>query len=161
MRPSKTDRHLRRRDFLKLSAGAVALGLLESCSPAAQPTPTTPPAPTKPASQAATPAAQPTKPPANIPTVAPTAVPTVAAGPKKGGTLTIARSSSIQNFNPMYLQPGHFMYMRALFNTLAHYDSQLQLAPELAEKWSISSDGKAMTLQLRQGVKYHSGREFT
>jgi peptide/nickel transport system substrate-binding protein len=33
--------------------------------------------------------------------------------------------------------------------------------PELAEKWDFSSDGLTLTLTLRQGVKFHSGREFT
>ena len=81
--------------------------------------------------------------------------------PKRGGTFTMARTASVQEFNPMSLMAGHFGFMRAMYNTLAHYDSNLKPQPELAEKWDFSPDGKAMTLKLREGVKYHSGREFT
>ena len=84
-----------------------------------------------------------------------------AAGVKRGGTFTFATTSGIQEFNPYSLIVGHFQYMRALYNTLARYDAQLRPQPELAEKWEFSPDGKTITLKLRQGVKFHSGREFT
>src|SRR5262249_60733300 len=32
--------------------------------------------------------------------------------------------------------------------------------PSLAQSWTTSADGKAWTFQLRQGVKFHNGREF-
>jgi len=83
------------------------------------------------------------------------------AGPRRGGSLTLAKTAGIQDFNPMNLRPGHFAHQRALFSTLAHYDAQLQPQPELAEKWEFSSDGKSLSFKLRQGVKFHSGREFT
>jgi len=80
---------------------------------------------------------------------------------KRGGTFTFATTATIQEFNPLMLVPGHYPFMRALYNTLARYDSQLQLQPELAERWEFSADGKTLSLKLRQGVKFHSGREFT
>jgi len=84
-----------------------------------------------------------------------------AAGVKRGGTFTFATTAAIQEFNPFMLIPGQYPFLRALYNTLAHYDAQLKLQPELAEKWDFSPDGKTLTLKLRQGVKFHSGREFT
>jgi len=80
---------------------------------------------------------------------------------KRGGTFTFATTASIQEFNPLMLIPGQYSFFRALYNTLAHYDAQLKPQPELAERWDFSADGKALTLRLRQGVKFHSGREFT
>lgn len=80
---------------------------------------------------------------------------------KRGGAFTLARTAGIQEFNPVNLMPGHYGYTRAIYNTLLHYDRQLNPQPELAESWDLSPDGKTMTLHLRKGVKFHSGREFT
>ena len=83
------------------------------------------------------------------------------AGPKKGGTLTLALTAGIRQFHPMNTVPGHMNFIRALYNSLLHYGDQLKPEPELAERWDFSADGLSMTLKLRQGVKFHSGREFT
>jgi len=77
---------------------------------------------------------------------------------KRGGTFTLASPVAIQYFNPFH--PVVLHLQRAFWNSLARYDSNMQLQPELAEKWDISPDGKSVTLKLREGVKYHSGREF-
>jgi peptide/nickel transport system substrate-binding protein len=84
-----------------------------------------------------------------------------AASIKRGGTFTSATTPNILEFNPLNLSIGHYPFMRALYNTLAHYDPQLKPQPELAEQWELSPDGKTLTLKLRQGVRFHSGREFT
>jgi len=83
------------------------------------------------------------------------------AGIKRGGTFTFGNTAGIQEFNPLSMITAHYPFMRALYNTLAHYDAQLRPQPELAEKWDLSADGKTLTLKLREGVKFHSGREFT
>jgi peptide/nickel transport system substrate-binding protein len=156
---------LTRRVFLKVAVAGSGLGLLQACAPAAPAQPTAAPAqPTiaKPAAQVpavpvlATPAAPAATP---APTQAPAA--TKPAGPKTGGTFTMAKTSTWQEFNPGALSPGYYTFIRAIWSTLAHYDSQLKPQPELAEKWDFSADGKTLTFKLREGVKYHSGREFT
>lgn len=126
-------RHLNRRNFLKLGAAGASLGLVGAYGPGELLSLT--------------------------PTSAATAAPT--AGVKRGGTLTIATTAGIQDFNPLNLRPGHYPHMRALHNTLIRYDSHLSPQPELAENWQFSPDGKALTLKLREGVRFHSGREFT
>ncbi|MCL5107854.1 MAG: ABC transporter substrate-binding protein [Chloroflexi bacterium] len=156
---NRRQRCLSRRSFLVLGATATGAYLLPACATPAQPAATN--APTKaPEVKATAQATAPAPAATTVPTQAP-AVATKAAGPKRGGTFTFARTSGITEFNPMSLLAGHYAYLRSIYNTLAHYDTSLNLQPELAEKWDFSADGKTLTLKLREGVKFHSGREFT
>jgi ABC-type transport system substrate-binding protein len=45
-----------------------------------------------------------------------------------------------------------------IFDTLITFDPSLNVAPSLAETWTISKDGLVYTFQLRGGVTYHDGR---
>jgi peptide/nickel transport system substrate-binding protein len=47
------------------------------------------------------------------------------------------------------------------FDRLTAYDANLKPQPMLAESWELSSDNKRLKLNLRKGVTFHSGREFT
>jgi peptide/nickel transport system substrate-binding protein len=49
----------------------------------------------------------------------------------------------------------------AVYNRLMTFDRNMQLQPELAESWSASPDGKTWTFNLRKGVKFHDGKDFT
>ncbi len=44
---------------------------------------------------------------------------------------------------------------------LVRYDWDLQPQPELATAWEIAEDGLSIAFTLRQGVKWHDGRDFT
>jgi len=48
-----------------------------------------------------------------------------------------------------------------IFNGLTKYDKNLNITGDLAESWEISPDGLQIIFHLRQGVKWHDGREFT
>ena len=99
-------------------------------------------------------------PPANQ--VAAAAVgPTATSTPKRGGTLTMARTASPMDFDPLRSSMAHYILQRGLYNSLLHYDAQLNPQPELAEKWNFSPDGRTLTLGLREGVRFHTGRAFT
>jgi peptide/nickel transport system substrate-binding protein len=89
------------------------------------------------------------------------AVPTQATTPKRGGTLTIGQNKTLTDFNPLSPSAGRNLYSRAIYNTLTHHDAQLNPQPELAERWEVAPDGRSISLKLREGVKFHSGREFT
>src|SRR5208282_4556840 len=57
--------------------------------------------------------------------------------------------------------------MMGVFNNLVMFDQNVQqsslssIVPDLATGWSWSEEGTALTLPLRQGVKWHDGRPFT
>jgi len=49
-----------------------------------------------------------------------------------------------------------------VYESLVSYRvDRLEAEPQLATSWKISDDGLTVTLQLRRGVKFHSGRAFT
>ncbi|MCX8084184.1 MAG: peptide-binding protein [Calditerrivibrio sp.] len=48
-----------------------------------------------------------------------------------------------------------------IYNGLLKYDKNLNLVGDLAYKWDLSENKKTITFYLRQGVKWHDGKEFT
>jgi peptide/nickel transport system substrate-binding protein len=48
-----------------------------------------------------------------------------------------------------------------VYDRLTAYDLARQPQPQLAESWDTSSDFRQLKLTLRQGVQFHSGRDFT
>jgi ABC-type oligopeptide transport system substrate-binding subunit len=57
--------------------------------------------------------------------------------------------------------------MMGVFNNLVMYDQHVaqsslnSIVPDLATEWSWEEDKTALTLRLRQGVKWHDGKPFT
>lgn len=51
--------------------------------------------------------------------------------------------------------------VQQVFDGLVQFDADLNVIPSLAKTWSASPDGLVWTFQLRQGVKFHHGREVT
>ncbi len=47
---------------------------------------------------------------------------------------------------------------KRVFSGLVSFDPKLNLTPDLAEKWNVSSDGTIYTFYLRQNAKFHDGR---
>jgi peptide/nickel transport system substrate-binding protein len=170
---------LNRRTFLIRTATAAGglIGttwLLEACAPAPSAAPTSAPAagaaPTgAAAAPTSAPAAKPTAPAAAAPTVAPAAAaPTTAASgaapaagtPRQGGTLVWAMTSDPVTLAPFGVtntsayEPGNLCY-----ESLVRWDRNLAVQPALAESWE-APDKQTYIFHLRQGVKFHSGKEF-
>jgi peptide/nickel transport system substrate-binding protein len=91
--------------------------------------------------------------------VAPGASAKPAASVKTGGTLKQGYFLDIVNLDPQY-KVGNDATWIGIYDRLTAYDSQLKPQPMLAESWD-TSDFKAIKLNLRKGVMFHSGREMT
>ena len=84
-----------------------------------------------------------------------------AAGePKPGGTLKIGQVGGILNFDAHRLSKGNYPMLTLVYNTLIRYDDTLTPQPELAESWTFSKDGMTLEFKVREGVKFHNGREL-
>src|SRR6202011_4026674 len=90
-----------------------------------------------------------------------TAVGGAAAQPRTGGTLRVGILGDIPNLDPHQLTVPVPDVTYGIWDRLLAYGPQLTLQPVLAEAFDMSSDGKQLKLTLRQGVQFHSGREFT
>lgn len=54
-------------------------------------------------------------------------------------------------------------YIYNTYDTLVVRDNDKpeNIFPHVAESWSVSGDGKAITFKIRKGIKFHSGNELT
>lgn len=53
------------------------------------------------------------------------------------------------------------LFVVEVFGGLVTLDRNLKVAPDLAEKWSVSDDGKTYTFTLRRNAKFHDGKPVT
>jgi len=81
--------------------------------------------------------------------------------PKKGGTLTLAIRKDLTVMNPLVRTFSTDQAIRDLiYEPLLALDEKGNIKPKLATSWKISKDGKAITFNLRKGVRYHNGQEM-
>src|SRR5262249_28041269 len=81
--------------------------------------------------------------------------------PQQGGTLNVAFASDTKTLDPVYsINFSERQPLYLIYNTLLALKPDFSMAPELAERWDVSADGKTLTLYLREGVKFHDGTEF-
>jgi peptide/nickel transport system substrate-binding protein len=82
--------------------------------------------------------------------------------PKKGGTLLLLGHHEVAGMSPQDDGPTvHWSVITQVHNALVENDHNYVLENVLAEDYSISPDGKTITFNLRKGVKFHDGTEFT
>lgn len=81
--------------------------------------------------------------------------------PKRGGTLKLTQPIPITPFEFQQLGPHTSFLLLSVFDTLVRFDDQRQPQPWLAESWSYDAGNTELTMKLRRGVSYHTGREFT
>lgn len=157
---------INRRQLLTRVLTLSLAGLLSACrgaergSPTAAlvPTPTgvVPPAPTPSPSLSPTIHASPT--PSAVGLMRPPE-----PNPKRGGILRTAGGIPFTQHNDLHQgawwDPLCYLYNNLVRKNLA--DGLRTIAPDLAERWEITSDGKQYTFYLRRGVKFHDGTLFS
>src|SRR6266542_6026433 len=93
------------------------------------------------------------------PAAAPGPAASAAAGPKKGGTLVLARAGEVTNLDPHKVPAfTSIRVFELVYSYVMRLDDKLGVQPELAESApTVSADGKQVTVKLRKGVKFHNG----
>jgi len=82
--------------------------------------------------------------------------------PKRGGTVTMAIGKDLTVMNPLSRTFSTDKLIRQLmYESLLDLDAKGNIVPNLAESWESSNNGTVYTFNLRQGVKYHDGKEMT
>jgi peptide/nickel transport system substrate-binding protein len=85
-----------------------------------------------------------------------------AAGDKCVKVLGYEWSGEQQSMDPADMHSGDDAYHTfAVYNRLVDVDDNFKVLPELATEWTVSPDGLTWTFKLRDGVKFHSGKDFT
>src|SRR5262249_22511167 len=78
----------------------------------------------------------------------------------RGGTLRVAVTADILNFDPMAFAGVNFPLIKNLYDSLIEYTPEGQAIPSLASAWTIAPDAQSVTATLREGVRFHSGSPF-
>ena len=74
--------------------------------------------------------------------------------------LIVGTFANPNHFYPYDFNVVNYPYFNQFYNVLVRLDGAQKPQPELASSWSVSPDGLIVTMNLRHGVKFHSGREF-
>jgi len=84
------------------------------------------------------------------------------AAPKKGGTLIVGGPVDLVGLDPHKVRAeSSVLWLNCIYERLVELDEQSNPMPGLAKSWTISKDGLTYLFKLRQGVKFHNGRELT
>jgi len=86
-------------------------------------------------------------------------MPLAGAQEKTQKTLTIAIGSEPDDLNPVGNDNAYDLIK--IYSGLVKSDDNLQMVPDLAESWEMSSDEKTYTFHLNKGVKWQDGTDFT
>jgi oligopeptide transport system substrate-binding protein len=82
--------------------------------------------------------------------------------PSEGGTYRRPLESMPRTLDPaMVIDLYSVTVIQQLFDGLVQFDQNLNVIPAIAKSWKISHDGLTYTFFLREGVKFHNGREVT
>ncbi|RNB84026.1 ABC transporter substrate-binding protein [Brevibacillus nitrificans] len=100
-----------------------------------------------------------------------TAAPAEPAKPQEGQAqeqsaakteLIVAAEQEPVGYDPHKVPAASSVRVYALiYDSLTKLDENMNIVPNLAEKWEIAPDGKTITMFLHKGVKFHNGKDMT
>ena len=81
----------------------------------------------------------------------------------RSATLRYTWNAPPADFDPPFAKnPYQLMgYAMPIYDTLIRIDAKGSIVPSLATSWRFSDDGLALTMQLREGVKFSDGSDLT
>lgn len=94
----------------------------------------------------------------------------LSGGIKGGGTLVLNENDNVRSLDPVGINDNISHHVaHQIYDLLIDLDSNLNLVPELAQRWEVSDDGLVYTFHLRGGIKFQDnacfpdgkGRAFT
>ncbi len=78
-----------------------------------------------------------------------------------GQAITISGTDPI-TLDPALVQDRDAsVYVQQIFSGLVTLDKEMKIVPDIAEKWSVSPDGRTYTFQLRGNARFSSGKPVT
>ena len=82
---------------------------------------------------------------------------------KQGGSMTVTYKDDVSTLDPAIgYDWQNWSMIKSLFDGLMDYEpGTTDLTADLAESYEISEDGLTYTFTLRDGIKFHNGRELT
>jgi peptide/nickel transport system substrate-binding protein len=81
--------------------------------------------------------------------------------PVAGGSLSYGTEGNLTNLDPdKATVGGDNVWLFPAYDRLVHLTPGGDFIPGLAEDWTFSEDGLTLTLNLREGVKFHDGSDF-
>ncbi len=90
---------------------------------------------------------------------APPVTPAAPAG--RGGELRLAGEEPV-TLDPALVEDAYSaVYIVEIYSGLVTLDRNLEVAPDLAERWEMSADGRTYTFHLRPDAKFQDGRPVT
>lgn len=90
------------------------------------------------------------------------AAPSESKGASRDEAVVIGTRLMAETLDPLQASnASNEFYNAPVYNTLVTFDGKSKLVPELAEKWAVAGDAESVTLNLRSGVKFHSGNPLT
>src|SRR5512135_518306 len=80
------------------------------------------------------------------------------SAPAQAETITAVMHSGLRVLDPV-ITTAHIVRNHAymIYDTLLATDADGKIQPQMAEKWTVSPDGKTYTFTLRPGLKWHDG----
>ena len=90
--------------------------------------------------------------------------PAWAQQPKRGGVIRVAEREapnldphlSISFLTHSYVSLAYSQLVRFPNGPEQKHPADFSIVPDLAEKWTVSKDGKVYTFSLRKGVRFHN-----